>query len=94
EIGVRIALGAQRAQVFRMVIGRGLAVTLAGLLFGFYGAMQTTKALASYLFQIKPMDPLTLAGAGVVFLLAAFLACYIPARRAMRLDPLTALRWE
>jgi putative ABC transport system permease protein len=94
EIGVRIALGAQRGEIFRMVLGRGLLVTSAGLLFGMSGAIATTKMLASYLFGVSPTDPATFAAAIAVFLAVASLACYWPARWATKVDPMTALRYE
>jgi putative ABC transport system permease protein len=94
EIGVRIALGGQRARIFQMILGRGFLLIICGLLFGLAGTVATTKLLAGYLFGITPTDTLTLAcAAGVLFLTACF-ACYLPARRAMLLDPVSALRHE
>lgn len=94
EIGVRIALGAERVKILRMILGRGLVVTTHGLLFGSMAATLATKTLHSYLFGITPTDPATFAAAALLFLLVSVLACYIPARRAMQVDPMVALRYE
>jgi putative ABC transport system permease protein len=94
EIGVRIALGARKIEIFRMILGRGFLVTVHGLLFGSLGAILATKTLTSYLFGITPTDPATFAEAALLFLLVAFLACYFPARRAMQVEPMVALRYQ
>jgi predicted permease len=94
EIGVRMALGAQRRDVMSLVLGEGMLVILIGLAIGLVGSLALTRFLSSLLFGVTATDPLTFAG--VVFLLAliALAACYIPARRAMLVDPMIALRHE
>jgi macrolide transport system ATP-binding/permease protein len=94
EIGVRMALGANQRDIFRLVVGRGLRLTVAGLLLGIVAALGTGSLLGSMLFAVKQTDPLTFLGVSIVLLCAAVLACYIPARRAMRVDPMVALRYE
>jgi predicted permease len=94
EIGVRMALGAEPRDIFRLVVGGGMRLTLAGLLLGALGAIASGSLLASLLFGVKRADPITFAGVAVLLVAAAILACYIPARRAMRTDPLVALRYE
>jgi putative ABC transport system permease protein len=94
EIGIRIALGAQRSDVARLVLGHGLALTLAGVALGLAGAWVTTRALNSVLFAVSSTDPLTFFGVAAILGCAAMLACYIPARRATRVDPMVALRYE
>lgn len=94
EIGVRMALGAEPRDIFRLVVGGGMRLTLAGLLLGAAGAIASGSLLASLLFGVKRADPITLAGVAILLLAASILACYIPARRAMRVDPLVALRDE
>jgi putative ABC transport system permease protein len=94
EIGIRRALGAQRSQIFRMILRRGLLLTIAGVLIGLWIAMGTTKMLAGYLFQVSPNDPVTFTETSILFLLVAFLACYSPARRAMNVEPTVALKYE
>lgn len=94
EIGVRIALGARQGEMLRMVLRRGLLVTLHGLLFGSLGAILATRTLSSYLFGITPTDSATYAEVAMLLFLVAFLACYLPARRAMKVDPTVALRYE
>jgi putative ABC transport system permease protein len=94
EIGIRMALGASPSMVLRMIMGQGLGLVFGGLAIGLAGALALTRLMATLLFGVKPTDPLTFAGVALVFLLAAFLACYVPARRATRIDPLTALRME
>jgi putative ABC transport system permease protein len=94
EIGVRLALGARPRDVFRLIIGRGLTLAAVGSAFGVGGAWALGRFLESMLYQIKPSDPITLASAPVLLLAVALLACYVPARRAMKVDPMVALRYE
>jgi putative ABC transport system permease protein len=94
EIGLRIALGAERQDILRMVMGRGLLLVGGGLLLGLAGALAVTRLLAGVLFGIKPMDPLTFAGVVAVFAVVAVVGSFFPARRAMSVEPTIALRFE
>jgi len=94
EIGVRLALGARPGDVFGLVIGRGMSLAAVGSALGVGGAWAIGRFLESMLYQIKPTDPLTLAAAPVALMVVALLACYVPARRAMKVDPMVALRYE
>jgi macrolide transport system ATP-binding/permease protein len=94
EIGIRMALGAERGRVVRMVLGEVLALAAAGLAIGMGVALGASKFVASFLYGMKPNDPLTLALAAATLVAAAFLAGYVPARKASRIDPMSALRNE
>jgi ABC-type antimicrobial peptide transport system permease subunit len=94
EIGVRMALGARRSSVVGMVVRQGIALTVAGILAGTLSAALLTKLLASLLYGTSPTDLLTFAAIPVVFLLVATVACFVPARQATSIDPLTALRQD
>jgi putative ABC transport system permease protein len=94
EIGVRMALGARRAEVMRLVLGHGLKLVVAGIALGWIGALIATRGLTSLLFATTPTDPLTYASVGALLLLVALLASYVPARRAMKVDPIQALHTE
>jgi putative ABC transport system permease protein len=94
EIGVRMALGARPADVLRLVLRQGMGLTIAGLIIGIGVGSFATRVLTDMLFDVTPRDPLTFIGVPALLLLVAFLACYIPARRATRIDPLVALRYE
>jgi predicted permease len=94
EIGVRMALGAQPRHVLRMVVREGMALAGAGIIAGIGGALALTHYLRSVLFEIKSTDPATFTAVAVALLLIALAACYIPARKAMRVDPTVALRHE
>jgi putative ABC transport system permease protein len=94
EIGLRMALGAQQADVLRVIVGHGLRLMLIGLSIGVAGALIVTRWMSSVLFGVNPTDPFTFAVVAFVLGTVAFLASYIPARRAMRVDPMVALRYE
>jgi len=94
ELGIRIALGAQRRDVLRLVLRQGTRLTLFGLALGVAAALGITRLMTSLLFGTSPTDPLTFAGVAVLLVFVALLACFIPARRATRIDPLVALRYE
>jgi predicted permease len=94
EIGIRMALGAQPKNIFALVIGRGMAVIFVGLALGIAGALALTRLISTMLFGVRPEDPITYTAVAVLLAAVALAACYFPARRAMRVDPLVALRYE
>jgi len=94
EIGVRIALGARPLDILAVVVGCGLALAVAGVGIGLIAAVALMRLLESLLFGVSARDPLTFASVAIILLLVASVACFIPARRAMRIDPITALRYE
>ena len=94
EIGIRLALGAQRQDILAIVLGQGLRLVIAGAAAGLIGAVIIAELMATLLYGVRPTDPLTFVGVAFVFLGVALLACYLPARRAMRVNPMIALRYE
>jgi putative ABC transport system permease protein len=94
EIGVRMALGASARDVFKLIVGRGMKLTAVGVVIGIVGAIALTRLIHSLLFNTSATDPFTFILISLLLSLAAFFACYIPARRAARVDPLVALRYE
>ena len=94
EIGIRVALGADRSQVIRIVVGNGMTLTMFGLVAGFAVSLAAVRLLRTMLYGVSMYDPWTFAAGAVMLSFAAFIACYLPARRATRLDPMVALRAE
>jgi ABC-type antimicrobial peptide transport system permease subunit len=94
EIGIRLALGAQPIDVRKLILAQGLRLTLAGILLGIVGSAITSRLLAAALINLSPLDPVALGSVSLFLALVAMLATYIPARRATKVDPLVALRYE
>ena len=94
EIGVRAALGAPRREILRLILFEGAKLTLLGVAIGAIAALSLTRLMRGLLFEVSPIDPLTFASVALLLILVALLACYIPARRATLVDPMTALRYE
>jgi putative ABC transport system permease protein len=92
EIGVRVALGAGRREIFRLIVGRGMRLGLVGVLVGIPAALALTRLMSGVLSGLGTTDPMTYASVAALLGIAAFLASYLPARRATRVDPLVALR--
>ena len=94
EIGIRVTLGAQPTDVFRIVVGEGLRFAMIGVTVGLVSGLILTRLLQSFLYGISASDPLTFAAVTLLLLAVALAACYFPARRATRVDPIVALRYE
>lgn len=94
EIGIRLALGAQRQEIFGLVMIQGGRIGLVGIVLGLVASFGLTRLLETILFGVSAYDPVTFVGVAVVLLTVVLLACYLPARRAMRVDPMVALRYE
>jgi len=94
EIGIRMAFGAEKGDILRLAVRRGARLTVVGLVIGLAGAFLLTRCMSGLLFQIRPTDPATFLGVPLLLVVAALTACYLPARRAARIDPMAALRCE
>jgi putative ABC transport system permease protein len=94
EIGVRMALGAQRSSVLRLMVGNGMRLVALGMVFGLVGAAVLTRVMKSLLFEVATIDPLTFGSVPLLLAIVTFLACWLPARRAAKVDPMVALRYE
>jgi predicted permease len=94
EIGIRIALGARREQILVMVLGQGCRLACAGITIGLIAALTTTRLMTRFLYGIQPTDPTTFAAVSLLLMAVALLACYMPSRKAMKVDPMIALRYE
>jgi putative ABC transport system permease protein len=94
EIGVRMALGAGRWDVLRMILGQGAILAAIGIAIGLAGALALTRLLADLLFSVQPTDPATFVAVSMLLAVVSVCAGFLPARRATRIDPLAALRWE
>jgi putative ABC transport system permease protein len=94
EMGIRIALGAQRRNVLRLVLSDGIKMAVSGIAIGLFAAFGLTRLLAKMVYGVSTTDPITFAAIAFVLLVVALLACYLPARRATKVDPLVALRYE
>ena len=94
EIGIRLALGAQRRSILQMILRQGLGLIFAGAAVGLVGALIVSHLMAGLLYGVEATDPLTFGGVAGLLIVVALFACYIPARRAMRVDPMFALRYE
>jgi putative ABC transport system permease protein len=94
EIGIRMAIGAQPRDVFRMILGQGMFLTVIGLVIGLLGAFGLTRLMGAMLFAIKPTDPLTFTAVALLLAGVALIACYVPGRRATKVDPVNSLRYE
>lgn len=94
EIGIRTALGAQPRDVLSLVLGQAMKLIVVGVAFGVAGALALTRLLSSLLFNVSATDPITFVAVAALLMGVALVACYIPARRALRVDPMVALRCE
>jgi putative ABC transport system permease protein len=94
EIGVRMALGARRVDVLKLVVRQGMILALVGVVLGLGGAYALTRVMSSLLFEITEKDPLTFGAVAGLLIAVSFIACFVPARRATKVDPLKALRYE
>jgi len=94
EIGIRVALGAERWTILCMVLWQGLGLTMTGAAVGLACALIVSRLMAGLLYGVRPTDPPTFAGVALALVASALLACYLPARRAVRIDPMTALRYD
>jgi putative ABC transport system permease protein len=94
EIGIRMALGARRTDVLKLIVGQGIQLSLVGICLGMIGAFALTRVISSLLYNVSPTDPSVFAGVSLLLTIVALLACLVPALRATRVDPMTALRNE